>query len=87
MRKVFLNVLRPKQRVLPRHFSEFFPTTTTKKIESLPMPGKFKDDFKNPIANETVIPIDFYENKSEIFIDADLPGVVRIQLYSDVLPQ
>lgn len=41
------------------------------------MPGKFKANFKDPVEQNTeIIPIDFYENKSEIFIDAKLPGVV-----------
>ena len=73
MRKVVGLLLRPQQQGVLRHrgqfcnFSEFFPS------ESMLMPGKFKDPVEQ---NTEIIPIDFYENKSEIFIDAKLPGVV-----------
>lgn len=60
-----------------RFHSEYFPGrkhALMQYYDDEVMPNKYKEHFRNPIA-QNEIPIDFYENKSEIFIDADLPGV------------
>lgn len=82
-----MQVLLVQGRSLPRRLSLCFGTIFSNSLsEYLPkldndssmcMPREFKSQFKNPAAQGSEIPIDFYETDREIFIDADLPGVEK----------